>query len=243
MRIAIIADTHGNLLALEAVLADLRSAAADALVNLGDLVSGGFDPAGSAAAQMGLGCATVAGNHERQVLDNGPGRTDIFARSLLSAAQLEWIGGLPRSLLLDGGAVFACHGSPAGGDLEYLLDDVSSGRSVLDRETSIRPRLIGIGAATLVLCGHSHTARVAVVDGVTILNPGSVGLPAYADDGETPHVMEAGSPHARYAVATRRGGVWDVELCAVGYDWEAASAQAEANGFALHARWAATGRA
>lgn len=54
MRIAAIADAHGNLLALEAVLADLRAQAPDLVVNLGDLVSGPFDPASSADAQIAL---------------------------------------------------------------------------------------------------------------------------------------------------------------------------------------------
>lgn len=49
MRIAVIADVHGDLIALEAVLAQLRNASPDLIVNLGDLVSGPFDPAGWAA--------------------------------------------------------------------------------------------------------------------------------------------------------------------------------------------------
>lgn len=63
MRIAVLADAHGNLLAFEAVLADLRSQAPDLVVNLGDLCTGAFDPAGSADVQMALGCPTLAGNH------------------------------------------------------------------------------------------------------------------------------------------------------------------------------------
>lgn len=67
MHIAVLADAHGNLLALQAVLADLRAQAPDLVVNLGDLVSGPFDPAGAADAQIALGCPTLAGNHERQL--------------------------------------------------------------------------------------------------------------------------------------------------------------------------------
>ncbi|MBL6082527.1 metallophosphoesterase family protein [Belnapia sp. T18] len=72
MRIAVIADVHGNLIALEAVLAHLRDDAPDLVVNLGDLVSGPFDPRGSAEAQMALACPTVAGNHEREVSTVAP---------------------------------------------------------------------------------------------------------------------------------------------------------------------------
>jgi predicted phosphodiesterase len=242
MRIAALADTHGNLLALEAVLDDLRAASPDLVVNLGDLVSGPFDPAGAADAQMALEGLTLAGNHERQVLHGG-GPSDIFARGCLTAAHRGWIAGLPATLSLLGGEVFACHGSPAGGDLEYLLEDVSGGRACLDAEEAILPRLAGIGAARLVLCAHTHMARAVAVGGVLVVNPGSVGMPAYRDTMPVPHVMEAGSPHARYALLTRGPLGWAAELRAVPYDWEAAARQAEANGRPATAHAARTGRA
>lgn len=231
MRIAVIADVHGNLIALEAVLAHLRGAAPDLIVNLGDLVSGPFDPSGSADAQMALACPTVAGNHERQLLEGGTGASDAFARPLLSRSHLAWIGVLPKTLSLIDGQVFACHGSPRGGDLEYLLEDVSAGRAMLDTAEAIRSRLGGIGeAAKVVLCGHTHMPRMVGIGGVLVVNPGSVGLPGYRDSQPVPHVMEAGMPHARYAVADRRNGDWTAELRAVPYDYEAAARQAEQHG-------------
>ncbi len=161
MRIAVLADAHGNILALEAVLADLRTASPDLVVNLGDLATGPFDPASSADAQIALGCPTIAGNAERNILEGDDTSSSVaFARPRLSTAHVHWISGLPATLSLAGGDVFACHGSSAGGDLDYLLDDVSSGRAVLASEDAIRPRLQGIGAATLVLCGHTHTHHV-----------------------------------------------------------------------------------
>jgi len=244
MRIAVLADAHGNLLALEAVLADLRAQALDLVVNLGDLVSGPFDPAGSADAQIALGCPTLAGNHERQLLERDDASpSDAVARPRLSPAHLDWIAGLPKTLQLADGEVFACHGSPAGGDLEYLLEDVSSGRPVLAPNDAIRPRLEGIGPARLVLCGHTHMPRLTQLGGVLVVNPGSVGMPAYTDDNPVPHAMESGTPHARYAVLTRGpGGVWSAELRAVAYDWDQAAQQAMANGRPAVARWTATGR-
>jgi len=230
MRIAVIADVHGNLIALEAVLAHLRGAAPDLIVNLGDLVSGPFDPSGSADAQMALGCPTVAGNHERQVLGGGTGASDAFARPLLSRSHLAWIGGLPKTLSLVDGRVFACHGSPRGGDLEYLLEDVGAGRAMLDTAEAIRPRLEGIDGAEVMLCGHTHTPRMARIGDVRVVNPGSVGLPGYRDSQPVPHVMEAGTPHARYAVVDRHKGGWAAELRAVPYDCEAAARQAERHG-------------
>jgi len=245
MRIAVLADAHGNLLALQAVLADLQAASPDLVVNLGDLATGPFDPAGSADVQMALDCPTVAGNHERDLSEGSDASSSVaFARPFLSVAHLQWIGTLPKVLALAGGEVFACHGSPAGGDLDYLLDDVSSGHAVLASENAIRPRLSGIGPASLVLCGHTHMPRVVQLGDVLIVNPGSVGMPAYTDDGAIPHAIETGAPHARYAVVTRGpGNTWSAELRAVVYDWHRAARQATTNGQHMVARWTATGRA
>ena len=246
MRIAVLADAHGNLLALEAVLASLRAQAApDLVVNLGDLFTGPFDPAGSADAQIALGCPTLAGNHERNLLEGDDTSPSVaFARPRLSTAHLDWIKALPKSLRLVDGEVFACHGSPAGGDLDYLLEDVESGRPLLASERAIRPRLEGIGPTRLVLCGHTHMPRAVQVDGVLVVNPGSIGMPAYTDDNPVPHAIETGTPHARYAVVTRgQSGKWSAELHAVAYDWDQAARQAQVNGKPSVARWTATGRA
>lgn len=242
MRIAVFADVHGNLIALEAVLAHLRAAAPDIIVNLGDLASGPFDPAGSADAQMSLGCPTVAGNHERQLLEGGTGFSDAFARPRLTKAHFDWIAGLPKTLTLADGQVFACHGSPAGGDLEYLLEDISSGRATVDTEEAILPRLAGIGEASVVLCGHTHTPRIVTVGGILVVNPGSVGMPGYRDVTPVPHVMEAGAPHARYAIVEKLPSGWAAELRAVPYDFEAAARQAEQAGRHAVAHSVRTGR-
>jgi predicted phosphodiesterase len=244
MRVAVLADAHGNLLALEAVLADLRAQAPDLVVNLGDLFTGPFDPAGSADAQIALECPTLAGNHERNLLEGDDASSSVaFARPLLSEAHMRWTKSLPQTLRLADDEVFACHGSPAGGDLDYLLEDVRSGRAVLAPDDAIRPRLAGIGSARLVLCGHTHMPRVVQVGAVTVVNPGSIGMPAYTDATPVPHEIETGSPHARYAVATRGpAGTWSVDLRAVVYDWDRAAQQAQANGSPGVARWTSTGR-
>ncbi|GAA2854894.1 metallophosphoesterase family protein [Aminobacter niigataensis] len=230
MRIAAIADVHGNALALEAVLAHIRASAPDLIVNLGDLVSGPFDPARSTDMQIDLECPTIAGNHERQLLQGGTGLSDAFASPRLTGAHFEWMASLPGTLELADGQVFACHGSPAGGDLEYLLEDVSSGRPMLDAEEAILPRLAGIGKARLVLCAHTHIPRIASAGSILIVNPGSVGMPGYRDTTPVPHVMEAGAPHARYAIVESLADGWAAELRAVPYDFEAAARQAEQAG-------------
>ena len=59
---------------------------------------------------------------------------------------------------------------------------------------------LGAVAAPLVLCGHTHMPRVAHSGGTLVVNPGSVGLPAFDDDHPHAHRMETGSPHARWAL-------------------------------------------
>jgi len=236
MRLAVIADIHGNLLALDAVLADIAARGVDLAVNLGDCVSGPLWPADTAARLMALDLPTVRGNHDRWVVEaDGEALyfSDRLAREQLGEAQCAWLAGLPTNLDLDigGVAVRLFHATPAD-DNTYLMEDKLGGRLVQSDGPVIRSRLGDLGDARLVLCGHSHLPRLLVVDGATVLNPGSVGQPAYSDP--TPpdaHVSEAGSPHARYAVVTLRdGAVAAVECVAVAYDWEGAARQAEVYG-------------
>ena len=94
-----------------------------------------------------------------------------------------------------------------------------------------------------LVAGWTHVPRlVALPGGRLVVNPGSVGLPAYTDDRPHPHAMEAGSPHARYAVLEEREGGWTVELVAVPYPFQEAAATARRNGRADWAEWIATGR-
>ena len=101
MRIAVIADIHGNILALEAVLADLaRRGGADRVINLGDCVSGPLWPRETMERLEALGWPTVRGNHDRRVA-NDPleemGPSDKFAHDRLTPEQRDWLGTLPAS--------------------------------------------------------------------------------------------------------------------------------------------------
>ena len=82
MKIAIISDIHGNLLALQAVLADITRQGVDQTVNLGDSLSGPLQPAETADLLMAQGFPTIKGNHERQLL----------AARALPAAQVDLRG-------------------------------------------------------------------------------------------------------------------------------------------------------
>jgi Icc-related predicted phosphoesterase len=81
MRIAAISDIHGNLAALDAVLADIAVRGVDLTVNMGDIVSGPLDPAGTAERLMALDLPTISCNHERQLLTQRPDRmnaSDVY---------------------------------------------------------------------------------------------------------------------------------------------------------------------
>ncbi|WP_374338117.1 metallophosphoesterase [Leeia sp.] len=224
MRIAVLSDIHGNLLALEAVVADLRRQGCDAVVNLGDTVSGPLQPQETAQFLMAQpGWVHVAGNHERQLLNLHPGSgpSDRYAREQLGEAELAWLAAQHHSQRLTD-EVWLCHGSP-GSDVTTLLQ--TGERPASPQEIEAR---LGHVSAELILCGHSHIPRnVRTRQGQWIVNPGSVGLQAYRDDHPWPHVVENGSPDARYALVERlAAGQWRVELRSVPYAHEAAAALA-----------------
>src|SRR5687767_11823191 len=98
MRIAVIADIHGNLPALEAVVADLAGRGADLIVDLGDCASGPLWPRETMDRLADLGPVTVRGNHDRTVVSLAPEQmtlSDSFAFGQLSAEQREQLGALP----------------------------------------------------------------------------------------------------------------------------------------------------
>lgn len=241
MRIAVLADIHGNLRALEAVQRDLRNHAPDLVVNLGDHLSGPLQAAATAEALMASGYVHIRGNHDRQLLDRPPadmGLSDRAACAQLSDCHKRWLNGLPATLKIEPG-ILLCHGSPAD-DLEYLLETVTVHGVFPATAAAVSERLRDTGAK-LVLCGHSHIPRMISVSGVQIVNPGSVGLQAYDDTRPCLHYMEVGSPHARYGLVDCVGTGWRVSLISVEYDWMAASVDAKQAGRQDWAHALATG--
>lgn len=229
MRLAIISDIHGNLVALEHVLSHINDRAPDLIVNLGDIVTSPLWPRETLELVTTLNLPTVRGNNDRKVAeppkpDESPSIT--FTRDSLSEAQRAALGGLPLTLEVAPGVV-AVHGTPSN-DSEYLLEEKIDDRLALATPALLELRLTGT-KAKLILCGHSHNQHIAQAHGDRlIVNPGSVGCPRYADDTDR-FLTEAGSPHARYAVATERNGRWSVELFALDYDWSAVVERAESN--------------
>jgi putative phosphoesterase len=232
-RFAVIADVHGNGWALEAVLEDIARRGIREIVNAGDHLFGPLDPAGTADLLMSLDLPSVAGNQDRELIDE-PG-------SDLSARHREWLAALPATLELPGG-ILLFHGTPVRDDV-YLLETVQAGGAVSVATTEEITERLGTVSQTLLLCGHTHIPRTVEMGARLIVNPGSVGLQAYADDFPVPHVMETGSPHARYAILEQRESGWRVEQVAIDYDRESAARAAEGNGRPDWAWRLRTGRA
>ena len=230
-RIAAISDIHGNIYALEAVLADIRARGIREIWNLGDHVHGPIDPASTADLLMHTDMHSLRGNQDRLVPQS--------TLDVLAPRHVDWLRCLPSTLQIEDALL--CHGTPSS-DETYLLETVTPAGVRPATAAEIGERLGDIKAA-LLLCGHTHIPRVVRHGGVLIVNPGSVGLPAYEDDLAHPHRMETGSPHARYAVLKKTGGNWSVALLAIPYDWASAAASARRHGREDWARRLETGRA
>jgi predicted phosphodiesterase len=245
-RIGVIADVHGNALALEAVLRDARDRGIARLVDLGDALYGPLQPL--AAYRLFRDAplvAAVAGNQDRKIFQASG--AEVSANRILAMVvedlgiePIAWLRARPATAVVDG-EVFLCHGSPES-DTTYLLEDVTSGHPVMRPEEEIVELLAGV-REPVVLCGHSHIPRVIqLANGQLVVNPGSVGLPAYDDDQPVKHFMGTYSPHASYAVLEKHRQGWGVTLHRVVYNWDEAARQARNIGAEDWAQGIATGR-
>ncbi|WP_238366840.1 metallophosphoesterase family protein [Mesobacterium pallidum] len=241
MRLAAFADTHGNVDALRAVLADIDAHEPDLIVNLGDHVSGPL----AAAETLDLLMArpeivTVRGNHDRWVCEQSPeemGPSDAHARGQLSDAQMGWLRALPATVAR--ADMVLCHATP-GDDLTYWLDTITEAGEMTRRDRDGVAKLAEGIAAPLILCAHTHIPNaVRLPGGPLIVNPGSVGCPAYDDDHPVFHVMQTGSPDASWALIDTETGA--VTFRRVPYDTARMVALAKAAGRKGWAEAIATG--
>ena len=244
MRIAVVADIHGNVRALRAVMDDIKQLAPDLVVNLGDCVSGPLEAAETADVLMSLAWTTIRGNHDRQLLEQPPekmGRSDAAAFAELKNHHHAWLSTLEESAAVED--IFLCHGTP-GSDTTYLLETVQQDGDVrLATQAEVSKRL-GSEHAPIILCGHTHVPRIVrLADGRTVINPGSVGLQAYSNLEPFNHATEVGAPDARYAVLERAKAAdpWRVSFRVVAYDWEGAAKRAAEKGREDWAQWLRTG--
>ncbi|SPF78472.1 metallophosphoesterase family protein [Pseudoprimorskyibacter insulae] len=231
-RIAVIADIHGNADALDAVLRDIASRGVDGMVNLGDCFSGPLDAGRTARILRANPMPTVRGNHDRYLIEQSAQDmhpSDRVAHDQLGLSDMEWLATLPRIQRLDGD-ILLCHATPTLDEVYWLETVTADGHTRLATPGEITARTKGDwSGVSLALCGHSHVPRVLRHGKLLIVNPGSVGCPAYSDDMPTPHRVETGSPAARYAIAQRSARSWTVEQIAIPYDPSRMAEMARAN--------------
>ncbi|WP_221074439.1 metallophosphoesterase family protein [Agarivorans aestuarii] len=230
MRLAAISDIHSNVYALDAVLADIRKRGADVVVNLGDILYGPIAPRSTFELLMENDLVTVRGNQDRQIyeassVEIASNPTMQFILADLGVEPLKWMRNLPFNLQLNE-HVFLCHGTP-NDDLTYLLENIDSGRAIVRSDNEI-VSLLGTIQSDVVICGHTHTPRaVKTSTKQLVVNPGSVGLPAYTDDEPVVHSMESFSHHATYAIVENNKEGWSVQHIKVDYAYDKAAREAK----------------
>lgn len=231
MRFAAIADVHGNHLALEAVLADIAAQGVTEIVNLGDCFSGPLTAGRTAELLRERDMLTVRGNHDRYLIEQqreAMHLSDMAAFDQLTADDLQWLRGLPTSAVYRS-EVYLCHATPAN-DSTYWLESVSTEGHVFLKPLAEIEALATGADFPLILCGHSHIPRlVRLSDDRLIVNPGSVGCPAYDDDRSHYHKVETGHPLASYCILEKGETGWLPAFRTVAYDYMAMSRLANEN--------------
>lgn len=187
MRIAVVSDVHGNLTALEAVIADLRKTAPDKVFQGGDLAAPGSRATEVVDRVRDLGWRGVLGNAD-EMLTRPESLTEFaaqskapasmwdaieemaqFSRQELGQKRLQWLADVPLEITDDGFALV--HARP--GDCWR-----SPGADVSDEELA---SVYGSFDQPTIVYGHIHVPFVRTVGGRTIANSGSVGQPLDGD--------------------------------------------------------------
>lgn len=184
MRVAALADIHGNLPALEAVLAEVDRERPDLIVVCGDVASGPM-PAQTIDLLMQLPRARfVRGNADRGLVDEFdrkarsamPGPFAGWCAKQISREQRDFLASFEETVVIEdvdgAGKTLFCHGTPRSDVL------IMTAETPLER---MRELLAGV-EAELVICGHTHMQFDRTVDQVRVVNAGSVGMP-YGEPG------------------------------------------------------------
>jgi len=233
MRVGLISDIHGNLLALEAVLAELERAELDRVVCLGDVVAG--PRANEALARIrALDCPVVMGNWDAWSIEGMPEPANDVERRLydIGAYWAERLDDderafirtfVPRLALDLGGPTALCfHGSPASFD-DWIV------ATTPDEEVA---RMLHGFDAPVLAGGHTHLQMLRRYSASLFVNPGSVGLPFELWSPEDVRI----APRAEYAIVTCADGRLAVDLRRTTYDVEAHLRTGMESGMP-HAQW------
>jgi len=229
---AVISDIHGNSLALNAVLEDIQSKKVNAIINLGDHVFGPLEPQKTANLIFEQEMTCISGNKDRDILENldqsTQDKTLEQVKKNLDKRSIDWLKSLPSTQSIDN-LIFACHGTPES-DNAYLLEEVTESGVFVYKDEELIAKTAHI-KEQIILCGHSHVNRVIWLSNVKIiLNPGSVGLPAYLGNDKVRFAMESMTPNAKYALIYTDKNSINIAQINCSYDWNTASATARKNG-------------
>ena len=186
---AVIYDVHGNLPALEEVLAEARAEGVDHVVCGGDVALFGAHPAECAERLRDLGDRLIAvrGNCDRYLLEESEAPDDEvdvlrWTKDALGSELTQWLGGLPATAEIPDQGALVVHASPRS-DEDVMLPDTDEG--------TVSEMLAGSTAST-VLGGHVHIQYRRRVGSQELVNPGSVGLPSDGDRRSAWAVLEDG---------------------------------------------------
>ena len=231
-RTAIVSDTHGNAVALRAVLDEVHAEGIDRGVCLGDVCQGGAEPGACVDLLAERGWPIVLGNADAFVLDAAAAEgspEEVSERQLavrawsfdrLSTAQREVVAAYSPTVevdLGDGQTLLACHATPTSCD-ELVFPSAP--------EDEFRAAFGGT-ATDLVACGHIHLPYVRRIGATLVLNPGSVGL---GYDHEQDEATLRLDPWAAWAVVTTGGGRLSIELRRTPFDPEAVAESHRSSG-------------
>jgi putative phosphoesterase len=226
IRIAILSDIHGNRIALESVLKDLKRPFPDRLVCLGDVGAEGPDPCGVLARLRGLDCPIVMGNTDEQLLDptrQPPVRTNEdtpkfqalwdWGATQLSETDKSFMQTFEPTVSMSVGnnlTLLCYHGSPR--------SNVEAIRATTP-ETALDQYFDG-QTAQIMVGGHTHQPFLRRHRKQWVINPGSVGLP-FEWNAQLNQVMHPA--RAEYALLTWRAKGWSIDFRTVPFDLKAFS--------------------
>lgn len=193
MKIAIIADIHANIYALESVLQDIEAQKVDQTICVGDLVGYATFPNEVINLIREKGILTIQGNYDESVAEDllacgcdykdrkkmeMAGMSLVWTQETVSLENKEWLKNLPKEyrMEIEGKDVYIVHGSPRKNN-EYLYAENEAILEILDEY-----------AFDILICGHTHKPYIKNIEGRLIVNAGSAGKPKH------------GNPRATYVI-------------------------------------------
>lgn len=228
--VAILADIHGNLAALEAVLTDLATQSYDQLVIAGDLVMNGPHPAEALTRICALQVPTLFGETDRAVIEAAKGNNDNalahWTAGRLGTAGTAYLEKLPFSQSItppqstsQETELLIVHATPTDAAAFLILQpNPLDSRCATPTSETEALALLGQAHPRLLIHGHVHYASSGFVEKQHIISIGAAGFPF------------DGNPQATYALATWDGANWQVSHRRVSYDYESVIAAITSSG-------------